>query len=356
MDAALQRNKLSLTKRPDPPRRRGPHPLPVFLAAISAACVGDPPRLAQALAGLRRYQSAAPSPPRRDYPVVARVGHVTLRAHADTGRPVVIVPSLINSPDVIDLAPGNSLTAGLVAAGLQPLVVDWGDTEPHGLADAVADRLVPLIAGLAQPIAVAGYCLGGTLALAAAALIGPQVSRLALLATPWHFSGYHDNARAGMAGWWEGAAPLAEQLGALPMDLLQPAFWALDPASLAAKYADFAVATGDDAAFVQLEDWANSGVPLSIAAARDLAETLFAGNASGRGAWHVGGQAIDAAALAMPILDVIAGRDRIVPPGAALTTNGPGTPLRLDAGHVGMVVGRRAPAMLWAPLAEFLGA
>ncbi len=347
VDAAPQRSTLRQ-------RKRGPHPLPVFLAAVAAACDGDPARLSRVLAGLRRYQAAAPAMPRRTYPVAAQIGTVTLRAHADHGRPVVIVPSLINSPDVIDLAPGNSLTTALADAGLRPLVVDWGATESHGLDGAVADRLVPLIAGLGEPVPVAGYCLGGTLALAAAALLGPQVSRLALLATPWHFSGYGAAAREGMARWWTGVARLAEHLGALPMDLLQPAFWALDPAGIATKYADFAASTGDGAAFIQLEDWANSGVPLSVAAARDLAETLFAGDASGRGAWTIAGQPIDAAALTTPILDIIAGRDHIVPPGAALSTNGPGTPLRLDAGHVGMVVGRRAPDLLWAPLAAFL--
>ena len=344
-----------------PRRRRGPHPLPVFLAAVAAGCEGDPGRLERVLAGLRRYQAAPPAPHRRDHPVIARIGNVTLRDHspaarragAATGRPVVIVPSLINAPDVVDLAPGNSLTAGLAAAGVRPLVVDWGDTEPHGLAAAVAERLMPLIAMLGEAVPVAGYCLGGTLALAAASL-GARVSRLALLATPWHFRGYDDAARAGMADWWAGAAPLATRLGAMPMDLLQPAFWALDPAGIAAKYAEFAVSTGPASAFVQLEDWANSGVPLSVAASRDLAETLFAADASGRGEWIIAGRRIDPATLAIPILDIIAGRDRIVPPGAVLTTNGPGTRLIVDAGHVGMVVGRRAPSLLWAPLADFL--
>jgi polyhydroxyalkanoate synthase len=286
---------------------------------------------------------------------VARIGTVSLRDHGGAGPVVVLVPSLINPPDILDLAPGNSLAAGLGMAGLQVLTLDWGDTEPHGLDTAVAERLVPIIAGLGTPVALAGYCLGGTLALGAAALLGDRVRRLALLATPWHFSGYDASAMAGLAAWWASAAPLAETLGCVPMELLQPAFWSLDPEVLAAKFEAFAAAPeADTAAFVQLEDWANGGAPLSIAAARDLAETLFAANASGAGQWTIAGQRINADALTLPILDIIAGRDRIVPPAAALSTRGPGTPLRLDAGHVGMVVGRRAPALLWGPLAAWL--
>jgi len=54
------------------------------------------------------------------------------------------------------------------------------------------------------------------------------------------------------------------------------------------------------------------------------------------------------------VLDVIAGRDRIVPGETALSVGGVGTALRLDSGHVGMIVGRRAPEMLWGPLARWL--
>ncbi len=332
--------------------------MPVFLATVAQACGGDRARLARVLAGLKRYQAAPLAGPRPIHPEIARIGNVSLRAHADRGQPLVIVPSLINPAFVVDLTPGNSLLESLAAAGFRPLLVDWGETEPHGLASAVTDRLMPLIAGLGEPVALAGYCLGGTLALAAAALLGPRVSRLALLATPWHFSGYDGAARAGMSDWWQGAAPLADSLRAMPIDLLQPAFWALDGDAVAAKYESFAALPDGPAAnaFIRLEDWSNTGQPLSLATAHDLAETLFRDDQPGRGTWTIAGQRIDAAAITCPILDVIAVRDRIVPAAAALTTNGPGTALRVDAGHVGMVVGRRAPAMLWHPLAQWLGA
>ncbi len=344
-------------------RARGPHPLPLFLAHATRACAGDRERLARILAGLRRYQEAPPAPARALRAVVAQTGNVTLRGHGGAGRDhgsagpvVVVVPSLINPPSVLDLAPGNSLLDGLAARGLQVFSVDWGVTEPLGLAELVEDRLVPLLAGLGAPVSLAGYCLGGTLAVAAAALLGDRVRRLALLATPWHFGGYEAAARAAMADWWAGAGPLATGLGALPMELLQPAFWELDSAALAAKYERFADLPDGPAAdaFVTLEDWSNTGQPLSLAAARGLAEDLFRDDRPGRGAWCVGGAGVDAAALRLPILDIIAGRDRIVPPGAALSMCGIGTALPLDAGHVGMVVGGRAPQILWDPLARWL--
>lgn len=327
----------------------------MFLAHIAASCDGDVARLSHVLAGLRRYQAAPALRPRDPGTVVAQRGGVTLRDHGSSGgRPVVLVPSLINPPDILDLAPGNSLVAALAAAGHRPLVVDWGATEPHGLDVAVTDRLVPLVEALGTPVALVGYCLGGTLSVAAATVLGHRVTRLGLLATPWHFGGYDAAARAGFAAWWAATAPLAEQLGAVPMELLQPAFWALDPEALAEKYARIGADCRSIDAFVRLEDWANGGSPLSIAATHDLAETLFAADASGRGIWAIGGSHVDPAMLACPILDIIATRDRIVPPTAAMTSKGPGTSLGIDAGHVGMVVGGRASELLWQPLAKWL--
>ncbi|MEI6487211.1 MAG: alpha/beta fold hydrolase [Sphingomonadales bacterium] len=325
-------------------RAPGPHPLPVFLATLQAACGDDPARLAAALAGLNRYQTANRPPPLPKRPELARVGGVALRGVAGR-KPVVIVPSLINAPDVLDL-PGRSLIAHLEGAGCTPLLVDWGDTpEPLGLGRLVTQRLAPLVAGLGEPAALVGYCLGGTLATVLAAQLPP--TRLALIAAPWHFAGYGETQRAALADWWAGAAPLADALGQVPMDLLQPAFWALDPAGLAAKYARLAVADESALAdFVRLEDWANGGAPISLAAARDLA-ALYA-----RGGWP----GVDPAGIGAPILDIIAGSDRIVPPAAALSTTGVGSAITISAGHVGMVVGRQAPGQLWAALAGFLQA
>lgn len=332
-------------------RAPGPHPLPLFLATLQAACADDPARLAAALAGLARYQSAVRPLPAAVRPVAAVSGNVCLRGHPGP-RCVIVVPSLINPPDVLDL-PGHSLIAHLEAAGFNPLLVDWGPVpEPLGLADLVEQRLLPLLDGLESPPALLGYCLGGTLALAVAAR--RPVRRLALIATPWDFSGHGVDGRAALAAWWSGAAPLAEAMGQLPIDLLQPAFWALDPAGLAAKYARLVTASPDALAdFVRLEDWANGGAPISLAAARDLA-ALFAENATGEGRWQVAGAPVRPADIAAPILDIIADNDRIVPAACAVSAGGVGEALHIASGHVGMVVGRRAPEQMWAPLAGFL--
>ena len=324
------------------------------MALFAKACGEDRERLARALAGVRAYQTHPYVRGMAAMPEVARIGGVALRDYSGDGPAVVVVPSLINPPTVLDLAAHNSMLRWLATQGVRPLLVDWGDglaERALDLGGMVTERLVPLINGLDTRPALAGYCMGGTLALAAATLA--PVARLALLATPWRFSGYDDDRRAAVAAHAAATLPLADTLGALPMDLLQPAFWALSPEAVVAKFEAFSrvdAASPAAAAFVALEDWASDGPPLSLPVAREMF-ALFANDATGTGTWEVGGVPIVPETLGIPILDVVATRDRIVPAATAL---GLGQRIGIDGGHVGMVVGSRGRALLWEPLARFL--
>ncbi|MFK3889183.1 alpha/beta fold hydrolase [Sphingomonas sp. NPDC079357] len=318
----------------------------------------SPQQAVAALAGLRRFQDA-PRKRRRMRPVRYRSGAARLRdgARGSDGVPVILVPSLINPPWVLDLAPGRSLVAHLAAAGFHPWLVDWGTPRTQDatldLAGHVTHRLLPMLRRFDRPVLLVGYCLGGTLALAAAAAAAPgRVAGVATIAAPWHFAGYGDEARAALAALWTQVAPGAKSLGVLPMEVLQTAFWQLDPARTIAKYAAFATMAPQRAAdFVQLEDWANGGAPLTYAAGADLFETLLAKDRPGRGNWQVGGHMVDPHALPCPAIEFVSLTDRITP---AATAIGLAARRDLAAGHVGMMVGGRARALLYDPLTDWL--
>lgn len=316
-----------------------------------------PERFAAAMAGLARYQAAS-RPSRRMAPARYRRGAARLRDHGGEGPPVVFVPSLINPPFVLDIAPGRSLIDHVADAGFHCWLVDWGTPRAQDrdldLAGHITERLLPLLAKLDTPPLLIGYCLGGTLALAAAALPAARAAGVVTLAAPWHFAGYGEEARDGMARLWEAAEPLCAALGLLPMEVLQTGFWQLDPARTIAKYEAFATMEGDRAdAFVLLEDWANEGAPLTYGVGRALFEDLVGRDLPGRGEWRVGGRAIDLAALPCPAAEFVSLSDRIVPAATAA-----GLAIRHDvaAGHVGMVVGGGARRQLWDPLVAQLDA
>jgi len=331
-----------------------PRPLPLFLELLRSETAGDPRRTTRALEGLRRYQEFPRRPPGEPMPALAEEAGAALRDYGGAGAPVLFVPSLINPPGVLDLSAERSLLRWLAGEGHRVLLLDWGwpgeERRDLSVTGHVERILLPLLERLGEPPALVGYCLGGTMALAAAhAARAPAV---ATIAAPWNFSGFPDEARARLASLWGASRPAAEALGVLPMEALQSAFWSLDPARTVAKFEAFAAAQGSKAEeFVTLEDWANDGPPLAKAAARELFEDFFAGNAPGRGAWRVAGGAVDPAALACPFLNIVSTVDRIVPHESAAPA---GERLDLDLGHVGMVVGSRAREALWERLSEWL--
>ena len=103
--------------------------------------------------------------------------------------------------------------------------------------------------------------------------------------------------------------------------------------------------------FVGLEDWANGGAPLTYAAGAELFERLIGEDAPGRGTWVVGDAPVDPLSLPCPAVEFVSLCDRIVP---AATAIGLADRRDLGAGHVGMIVGSRAKAQLWEPLAAWL--
>ena len=312
----------------------------------------DPDLARAALDGLSAYESAPRPPPAAPRREVARCGPVRLRDHGGAGPPAVLIPSLINPPHVLDLDAQVSLAAAIAGMGRHVLLLDWGEAGERlalSVSGHVEQLLVPLLGEIGEPAALVGYCLGGTMALAAANLAPAE--RVVTLAAPWHFSAYPSEARSNLQRLWRGSRPAAEALGALPMEVLQAAFWSLDPERTVSKFARFAAldpASAEARRFVQLEDWANQGEPLPCAAAAELIEHLFGADLTGTGRWSVAGTTIRDR-LAASALHFTAGGDRITPAAAAPR----GETVRIAAGHVGMIVGS-ARERLHAGLRGFL--
>jgi polyhydroxyalkanoate synthase subunit PhaC len=284
------------------------------------------------------------------------------------GRPVLFVPSLINRAYVLDIAEGYSMLRWLSGQGVRPLLLDWGwpeETERRfSLTDYVAGRMeraMTAAAGYAgTPPVLAGYCMGGTLAVAAAQRRPDLIGGLALLAAPWDFHA-PDPERALQAAQ---TLPLLEPAlafsNALPVDLLQSLFALLDPWGVADKYRGFARLSPDSERarlFVALEDWLNDGVPLAAGVARACLSEWYGENAPARGNWRIAGLPVDPAAIATPTFVAVPGRDRIVPPESAriLASLIPNAVLHQPAaGHIGMAAGARAEISLWRPLCDWL--
>ena len=312
----------------------------------------EPQTARAALSGLAAYQRAPRPRGRKARPIAARAGPATLRDFGGDGPPAVLVPSLINPPDVLDLDEEVSLAAAVARMGRRSLLLDWGAARERAdldIAGHVEQLLIPLVRQLGRRASLVGYCLGGTMTIAAANLV--EVESVATIASPWRFSNYPPDARSSIDELWRAAKHAAASFNLLPMEVLQAAFWSLDPKRTVTKFASFSglePGSAEATRFVVLEDWANEGEALPLAAARELIEEFFRDDLPGRGEWRIGGRVVTDA-VAVPSIHFTAAHDRITPGGSAAN----GQKVEIDAGHVGMVVGS-ARARLHEGLGAFL--
>ncbi|WP_421991166.1 alpha/beta fold hydrolase [Roseococcus sp.] len=317
-------------------------------------------------AGLLRGLAAYRRHPHRrelaDPPVIWAEGSARLLDYGGGGRPVLFVPSLINRHYVLDLDEGASLMRHLAGRGLRPLLLDWGWPGPverrFTLTDHIAGRLERALLAAPSGLVLAGYCMGGLLALAAALRRPDRVHALALLATPWDFSA--DPQSRGLSRLLPGLEPMMEPAGALGVDALQSLFAMLDPFSIPEKFRAFArldPASARARRFVALEDWLNDGIPLAAPVARETLGGWYGANTPARGEWTVAGLPVLPGDWRKPAFIAVPARDRIVPPGSALPLAAaiPGAVTHIaPSGHIGMVAGQGAEAALWRPLGDWL--
>ncbi|WP_221795785.1 alpha/beta fold hydrolase [Aquisediminimonas sediminicola] len=333
---------------------------------VRAETAGSPDKQTRVLEGLRRYQQAARETEPTSHRSIAaqqmdaKLWHIPpLRKRPKNWPvrpPVVLIPSIINAHDILDLGREHSLARFLAGRGHPTYLVDWGsplaETEQLSIDRLITDRLLPLLASLPVPPILIGYCLGGTIAIAAATHL--PIHALVTLAAPWHFSRYPESFRQEAAGVWSQGQQAISQWGVMPMEVMQQGFWSIDRTATIAKFERFSQFEEDSPAhklFVKVEDWANGGAPLSSPAATQLFENLFACDDPGQGYWHIGGQLIDPHKITCPMLHIVSTQDRIVPHASAPDF---GTRRDIALGHVGMIIGSRAKSILWNPLARWL--
>ena len=96
-------------------------------------------------------------------------------------------------------------------------------------------------------------------------------------------------------------------------------------------------------------------MPLTAAVARQTLFGWYGANQTADGSWRVDGCRVRPEAIGLPTLLLIPTRDRIVPPeqALALAHRLPQASTRMvDGGHVGMLLGPRAPALVYAVIAK----
>jgi polyhydroxyalkanoate synthase len=343
------------------PLSTGPNPDEAGVADLFTEIAAQDSAL---IAGIAAYRT---HPYRRtiaDPPAIFTESETRVLDYGGEGQKILFVPSLVNRAYILDLMENASFMRWLAANGAHPYLLDWGwpgeIERKFTLTDYIAGRLERAIAAIPGPIILAGYCMGGLLALAAALRAPEKFTALALLATPWDFHAADATQSKKLAESLPLLDPVMNLSGTLPIDALQTLFTMIDPYGVGEKYRDFSRqdSTSPRAQkFVAMEDWLADGVPLAAPIARETLGGWYGANSPAAGAWRVAGLPVSPETWTKPCFIATPARDRLVPPEsarplAAAIANA--TYLEPNAGHIGMIAGTHARETLWKPFKSWL--
>jgi polyhydroxyalkanoate synthase len=285
--------------------------------------------------------------------------------------PLLVVFSMISRSYILDLTPGNSFIEQLLDAGFDVYMVDWGEPDERDAQNrledyvddyipAAVDRVLD-ISGCDE-INLFGYCFGGDLSLLYAAHHPDAPLRsLTVLATPVDFGHMGPMADLFRVGGLEVDAVVNED-GNVPPSVVVQGFKTLTPTAEVTRYVTLWERLWNDeyvAAYQAMTGWSDDHVPFPGAAARQTVQMLVRDNGMVTDRLTVGGDEVHLRDITVPFLTVRANRDHIVPSDAAaplidLVGSEDKHELRLDAGHMGLVVGRTAARTTVPTILDFL--
>jgi polyhydroxyalkanoate synthase len=287
------------------------------------------------------------------------------------GPPLLIVFSLISRSYILDLTPGNSFVERLLEAGFDVYLLDWGEPDERDaqnrLEDYVDDYLPAGIREVlrrsgADEVSLLGYCFGGDLALLHAAHHPDTPLRsLSVMATPVDFRAMGPVAALFTRGGLE-LDDVLDDDGNVPPHVVLQSFRSLKPTAEVSRYVTLWDQLWSDDyldAYQAMTSWSDDHIPFPGAAARQTVDLLVRDNGLLADALEIGGDRVHLRDITVPFLNVLACRDHIVPEAAAAPLiDLVGSPdrheLRLDAGHIGLVVGRTAARTTIPTIIDFL--
>lgn len=332
-------------------------------------------RSAEALSRIRDEDVDVGATPKRE---VMRVEKVTLHHYeplpgvaVQTG-PVLIVYGLIGRYTMADLQEDRSLVRNLLARGVDLWVVDWGHPSRadqfltvDNYVDWFLDDCVAHICAAAgvEQVTLLGICEGGVFSILYAARHPEKVRNLILTITPvdFHADLESGDPSHGFINLWtrnltdDDINRLIDAFGNLPGEIMASVFQLMTPVRTMTKYnLDLLDVVEDDKKllnFLRMEKWLADRPHHPGAAARQWLIQLYKENRLVKGTFELGGETVDLGKLTMPILNIYALKDHIIPPPCSTALGGhvgtdDYTELALPGGHVGVYVSSKSQGIV----------
>lgn len=286
--------------------------------------------------------------------------------------PVMIVYALVNRPYMTDLQEDRSTVKGLLDAGLDVYLIDWGypDRADRYLTlddyiNGYIDRCVDVIRKRHKldKINILGICQGGTFSLCYTATHPEKVKNLITMVTPVDFQ-TDDNL---LSHWVQkmDVDLLVDTLGNVPGEILNWTFLSLKPFRLMGqKYMDMVDQLHDAQKaknFLRMEKWIFDSPDQAGEAFRQFCKDFYQRNGLIKGEVQIGPHRVDLKNITLPVLNIYAAEDHLVPPAASIPLKDyvgtqDYTELAFAGGHIGIYVSGRAQKEVPPTIGKWLDA
>jgi polyhydroxyalkanoate synthase len=296
--------------------------------------------------------------------------------------PVLVVYGLVGRYTMADLQEDRSLIRNLLSQGVDLYTVDWGNPSRGDRWLTIDDYVEGYLADCVEficrehrvkSINVLGICEGGVFTLCHAALHPDRVKNLIVTITPVDFHADQDEGRTdhGFINLWtrsltpEDIDRLIEANGNLPGELMSYVFSTMTPMSSLTKYNLGLLDVLDDEKkllnFLRMEKWLADRPHHPGEAAKQWLKDLYQQNKLVKNQFELGGRKVELANITMPVLNVYAKEDHIIPPqcsralGRCVGTDDY-SEIGLAGGHVGVFVSGKSQGILGKGIADWLKA
>ena len=284
--------------------------------------------------------------------------------------PLLIVYALVNRPYMTDLQENRSLIRGLLETGQDVYLIDWGypDRSDRFLTlddyiNGYINRCVEKICdrhGL-DKINILGICQGGAFSLCYASLNPEKVQNLITMVTPVDFQ-TEDNM---LSHWIRNIDVdlLVDGLGNVSGELMNWTFLNMKPFRLITqKYIDMVDILDNEKQvcnFMYMEKWIFDSPDQAGEAYREFIKDFYQKNLLIKGGLKIGGRDVSLKNITMPVLNVFAADDHLVPPSASKPLKGAigtkdYTEVSFRGGHIGIYVSGSAQALVPPSIGKWL--
>lgn len=277
---------------------------------------------------------------------------------------VIFVPSLINRSYILDLSEKRSFLRYLRGKNIHPYLIDWNDPDESELDFSISDyiekRINPVIDHIAKKsggkIFLAGYCMGGLMAIASAMTHQDKLAGLAMLATPYDFH-VEEFARVEIDDTsikiLENIIDSSEKISA---SIIQSVFYYLHVDAVRQKFDLLFNRLGDEnediEEFIAMEYWVNDGIAMTRNVAKECFIDWVHYNSVCKGNWKTNPEKIK-----LPTFFAVAENDHIVPKASTLPLINLISDRKVvtaGSGHISLVAGSRAKDEMWQHFADWI--